>query len=81
MLGSRTGRVPAQRVVPDRRTSATPSLASVLATIRRVAGMPDYAAHVRHLQSCHPGCPVPTERQFYEEFVRARYGDGPTRCC
>ena len=21
------------------------------------------------------------QREFYEEYVRARYGDGPTRCC
>jgi uncharacterized short protein YbdD (DUF466 family) len=43
--------------------------------------MPDYAAHIEHLCRCHPERPVPTERQFYEEFVRARYADGPTRCC
>jgi uncharacterized short protein YbdD (DUF466 family) len=49
--------------------------------VRRIAGMPDYAAHVEHLRRCHPERPVPSERMFYEEFVRARYGDGPTRCC
>ncbi|MEA2712967.1 MAG: hypothetical protein QOK27_928, partial [Gemmatimonadales bacterium] len=27
------------------------------------------------------GEPIPTERQFYEEFLRTRYTDGPTRCC
>jgi uncharacterized short protein YbdD (DUF466 family) len=43
--------------------------------------MPDYAAHLEHLGRCHPGSPVPTEREFYEEFVRARYGDNPSRCC
>ncbi len=55
--------------------------AKLLDTLRRIAGMPDYAAHLEHLRRWHPGQPVPTERQFYEEFVRARYGDGPTRCC
>ena len=45
------------------------------------AGMPDYAAHVEHLRAVIPERPVPTEREFYEEFVRTRYGDGPTRCC
>jgi uncharacterized short protein YbdD (DUF466 family) len=49
--------------------------------IRRIAGMPDYAAHLEHLHRSHPGSPVPTEREFYEEFVRSRYEDGPTRCC
>jgi len=52
-----------------------------MSAVRRVAGMPDYGAHVEHLRRCHPGQPVPTERQFYDEFTRARYGDGPTRCC
>ena len=52
-----------------------------LSAMRRIAGMPDYVAHVEHLRRCHPGQPVPTERQFYDEFTRARYGDGPTRCC
>lgn len=51
------------------------------AALRRVLGMPDYAAHLAHLRAHHPGCPVPTEREFYEEYLRTRYGDGPTRCC
>jgi uncharacterized short protein YbdD (DUF466 family) len=49
--------------------------------IRRISGMPDYRAYVSHLRSCHPGSPVPSERQFYDDFVRSRYEDGPTRCC
>jgi uncharacterized short protein YbdD (DUF466 family) len=53
----------------------------VLQVVRRVAGMPDYAAHVAHLRRCHPEGDVPSAREFYEEYVRARYGDGPTRCC
>lgn len=53
----------------------------VLSFLRQVAGMPDYAAHLEHLHRSHPGSPVPTEREFYEEFVRSRYEDGPTRCC
>jgi uncharacterized short protein YbdD (DUF466 family) len=53
----------------------------VLSAVRRIAGMPDYAAHLEHLRRCHPEREVPSEREFYEEFVRARYADGPTRCC
>jgi uncharacterized short protein YbdD (DUF466 family) len=56
-------------------------LAGLLGTLRRLAGMPDYSAHVEHLQRCHPEAPIPSEREFYDDFVRARYGDGPTRCC
>jgi uncharacterized short protein YbdD (DUF466 family) len=56
-------------------------LAQLFGALRKIAGMPDYAAHVEHLRCCHPEAPVPSEREFYDDFVRARYGDGPTRCC
>jgi len=44
-------------------------------------GMPDYAAHLAHLRAKHPDCPEPTEREFYDQYVRSRYGDGTSRCC
>lgn len=49
--------------------------------LRKIAGMPDYATHIEHLRRYHPEAPIPSQRRFYEEFVKARYGDGPTRCC
>ncbi|HEY7503053.1 MAG TPA: YbdD/YjiX family protein [Gemmatimonadales bacterium] len=49
--------------------------------LRRIAGMPDYGAYVEHLQRCHPERALPTEREYFEQYVAARYGDGPTRCC
>lgn len=55
--------------------------ASARAALRRIAGMPDYEAFVAHLRACHPGRPVPTERQFFDEYLRLRYEGGPTRCC
>ena len=64
-----------------RRRPGPSLMAKFLGTLRRVAGMPDYDAHVEHLRGCHPERPIPTERQFYEEFLRTRYTDGPTRCC
>jgi uncharacterized short protein YbdD (DUF466 family) len=56
-------------------------LDAVLRVIRRIAGMPDYPAYLEHLGRCHPGQPLPTEREFYESYLRSRYGDSPTRCC
>jgi uncharacterized short protein YbdD (DUF466 family) len=56
-------------------------LQRIISTVRAIAGMPDYEAYVAHLRRCHPERPVPTERLFYDEFVKRRYGDGPTRCC
>jgi uncharacterized short protein YbdD (DUF466 family) len=43
--------------------------------------MPDYAGYVAHLRAHHPDRAIPTEREFYDEYVRTRYADGPTRCC
>jgi uncharacterized short protein YbdD (DUF466 family) len=53
----------------------------VLRAARRIAGMPDYAAFVEHVRRCHPDRAVPSARQYYEEYLRARYEGGPTRCC
>ncbi|HKT58702.1 MAG TPA: YbdD/YjiX family protein [Gemmatimonadales bacterium] len=54
---------------------------ALLRVVRRIAGMPDYAAYVEHARRCHPEQAVRCEREFYEEFLRARYEGGPTRCC
>jgi len=56
-------------------------LQRIISAVRAVAGMPDYQAYVAHFRRCHPERPVPSERLFYDEFVKRRYGDGPTRCC
>jgi uncharacterized short protein YbdD (DUF466 family) len=56
-------------------------LARVSAFLRQLAGMPDYPAYLEHLRRHHPGAPAPSERQFYQEYLKRRYGDGPTRCC
>ena len=49
--------------------------------IRGIAGMPDYRAYLEHCQSCHPGRAPLAEREFFAEYLRARYADGPNRCC
>lgn len=55
--------------------------ARLLAALRRICGMPDYAAYAAHCRAAHPDRDVPTEREYFAAFVAARYGDGPTRCC
>jgi uncharacterized short protein YbdD (DUF466 family) len=60
---------------------AVNSVQRIGSLLRCIAGMPDYAAHLEHLRRYHPNRAIPTEREYYEEFVRSRYGDGPTRCC
>ena len=56
-------------------------LDKISTVLRQIAGMPDYRAYVTHLQQCHPEVAVPTEREFYQDFLRTRYEAGPTRCC
>jgi uncharacterized short protein YbdD (DUF466 family) len=63
------------------RDSTRLLLQQVLSTVRQVAGMPDYAAHVDHLRRVHPDYPIPSEHEYFDQFVRTRYEDGPTRCC
>lgn len=55
--------------------------ARLVRALRRIAGMPDYAGYVAHLHSHHPERRVPSEREYFDDWLRARYGDGPTRCC
>jgi uncharacterized short protein YbdD (DUF466 family) len=56
-------------------------LSRLLSAVRAVAGMPNYDAYLVHLRRCHPDMRAPSEREYYAEYLRARYGDGPTRCC
>jgi uncharacterized short protein YbdD (DUF466 family) len=57
------------------------SLRHFVSAFRRVVGMPDYLSFVEHMKRRHPDCAVPTEREFFDQYVTARYSGGPTRCC
>lgn len=48
---------------------------------RRIVGMPNYRVFVEHCREHAPGKPVPSEQEYFEEYLRARYESGPTRCC
>ena len=54
---------------------------TILSAVRRIAGMPDYELHIEHLRRSHPERPIPSRREFYEDYLKRRYQDGPTRCC
>ena len=54
---------------------------ALAALVRRIAGMPDYEAHVEHLRTAHPDRPLPTRREYFERFVSERYSGTGTRCC
>ena len=62
-------------------TALTLRFRAVATLIRRICGMPDYAAYCAHLQAAHPERPLPTRRAYFDEYLQSRYADGPTRCC
>jgi len=49
--------------------------------LRRMMGMPDYAGYVEHVRTCHPERAVPSEREYYDQYLERRYGSGTSRCC
>jgi uncharacterized short protein YbdD (DUF466 family) len=59
----------------------TARVTALIAALRRVFGMPDYAAYCAHVRQAHPGAPMPSEREYFEAYLKARYEGGPNRCC
>ncbi len=56
-------------------------LARLASILRAISGMPDYRAYVKHLRHCHPERGIPSQSEYYADYLRMRYGEGPTRCC
>ena len=54
---------------------------AILSDLKRIAGMPDYSRYIEHLRTRHPDRPVPDEREYFEEFMQAKYTPGASRCC
>lgn len=52
-----------------------------LSSFKRMVGMPDYSGYLDHMADRHPGCAVLSEREFFDQYVNARYGNGASRCC
>jgi uncharacterized short protein YbdD (DUF466 family) len=71
--------MPARGTADQRRSAVV--LARLASVLRRISGMPDYPSYAEHQARYHRGMPMLTEREFYDEYLKARYGDGPTRCC
>jgi len=68
--------------MPPCRLAVLPSgWGRVRGAILRLLGMPDYEAYVAHLRTRHPERQVPSEREFFEQYLRYRYESGATRCC
>jgi uncharacterized short protein YbdD (DUF466 family) len=63
---------------PPFRLSALSRLHSAL---KQITGMPDYSRYLAHMAERHPDRGPMSEREFFEQYVNARYGDGASRCC
>ncbi|MGW5436341.1 YbdD/YjiX family protein [Nocardia asteroides] len=68
--------------------SARALLTRLWAGVRGVArwysainGGQDYQRYVAHLQRAHPGCPVPSERQYWRDRYAEAERNPTTRCC
>lgn len=57
------------------------TVARAVRVLKRISGMPDYTGYLNHMAERHPGCAVVSEREFYDQYVQARYGNGASRCC
>jgi len=74
MLGRRVGGQAGKRVSRE-------ALARFASILRQVSGMPEYGEYLKHMRSSHPQAPVLSEEEFYNEYLRRRYAEGPSRCC
>jgi uncharacterized short protein YbdD (DUF466 family) len=52
-----------------------------LTALKRVVGMPNYEAYLEHLRTHHPECKLPSEREYFDEYLKGKYGGGFGRCC
>lgn len=46
-----------------------------------INGGQDYQRYVDHLRRNHPGCPVPSERQYWRDRYAEAERNPTTRCC
>ncbi len=65
----------------DDRWSMLDKASALMTAVRRILGMPDYTAYCAHLRAAYPGTTLPTEREYFDEYLKSRYEGGPTRCC
>ncbi|MCM6775946.1 YbdD/YjiX family protein [Nocardia sp. CDC159] len=49
--------------------------------VNSILGGQDYARYVEHLRRNHPGCPVPSEREYWRERHAAADRSPVNRCC
>ena len=56
-------------------------MSRVLAIVRTIIGVPDYARYLAHQRAKHPDAAPLSRREFARERERARYEGTGNRCC
>jgi uncharacterized short protein YbdD (DUF466 family) len=56
-------------------------MSRVLAIVRTIIGVPDYARYLAHQRAKHPDATPLSRREFARERERARYEGTGNRCC
>jgi uncharacterized short protein YbdD (DUF466 family) len=68
------------RAVPESRFPNPDSrLARFRRALKQIVGMPDYDRYREHARS--HGCALLSEREYYDQYLATRYGNGGSRCC
>ena len=48
---------------------------------KQLVGIPDFERYREHMQRCHPGAPLMSEREFHARAIDSRFGAGRPGCC
>ena len=48
---------------------------------RQIFGIPDYDRYLEHAAVTHPGQPLMSKREFFEQAIDRRYGGSRAGCC
>ncbi|MFN2637017.1 MAG: YbdD/YjiX family protein [Gemmatimonadaceae bacterium] len=51
------------------------------ATLRSIAGVPDYERYLEHMRSAHPGDRAMSRTEFDHSRMNDRYNRAGSRCC
>jgi len=54
---------------------------TLLSSLLRIIGVPDYEGYVTHMRERHPEQPVLSRDDFMRERLSARYERPGARCC
>lgn len=54
---------------------------AALKIVRRIVGVPDYDAYLKHLRTHHPETVPPTQEQFLEKCWEDKFSRPGNRCC